>query len=275
MRRSVTAIPSAALLALLLTAAPATAIVGGEEDTTSKYPYVGLLEFRADGDWWAYCSGTLIEPDVVLTAAHCAWDVALGWTAASDVRVNFNRAPGRPSDPNDPMAYAVESAVIPEAIVDALASKLPPGVSAKNILAPGWEDIALVYLTESVSGIAPAAVAGPGYLDSLDLKRETFTVAGYGRSGYELGNSISPNGVAIYDGIRRFREVVPLGQDAYPDRYLKVSAGICIGDSGGPLLHDGTVVAINVWGNSLRCGAPSLEYRVDSEAAQAFLSANL
>lgn len=64
-------------------------------------------------------------------------------------------------------------------------------------------------------------------------------------------------------------------QDTYPDRYLKITQSSCSGDLGGPLFHNGTVVALNIWTFSWRCSGPNLEYRVDSAPAQAFLDANL
>jgi len=43
------------------------------------YPYVASLWYSDDqGDTWnQFCSGTLIKPDLILTAAHCARDAAL------------------------------------------------------------------------------------------------------------------------------------------------------------------------------------------------------
>jgi hypothetical protein len=82
--------------------------------------------------------------------------------------------------------------------------------------------------------------------------------------------------VVLVDGIRSYRDVSVITEhDAFPDRFLKITAGVCFGDSGGPLFHQGTVVAINTWTFSTRCSAPNLEYRVDSTAARTFLDANL
>ncbi|HEX2400879.1 MAG TPA: trypsin-like serine protease, partial [Mycobacterium sp.] len=67
-------------------AAPAAAIFNGGPDGTD-HPEVGaLLAAQAFSDGtWAFCTGTLVAPDVVLTAAHCQVDVdgdrRTGWVA--------------------------------------------------------------------------------------------------------------------------------------------------------------------------------------------------
>src|SRR4029078_10299374 len=55
--------------ALFAAAAPAVAITGGTEDTANKYSNVGVVVFyQPDGRF--RCTGTLIAPRGVLTAAH-------------------------------------------------------------------------------------------------------------------------------------------------------------------------------------------------------------
>jgi hypothetical protein len=63
--------------------------------------------------------------------------------------------------------------------------------------------------------------------------------------------------------------------DAFPDRFVKITQSLCFGDSGGPLFHDGTVVAIDTWTFSAQCEGPNLSYQVDAPTAQAFLEENL
>jgi Trypsin len=97
------------------------------------------------------------------------------------------------------------------------------------------------------------------------LKSETFTVVGYGTDAFITGSAASPKAITIFDGIRSYRDVTAIaGLDAFPDRFLKITAGVCFGDSGGPLFHEGTLVALNTWTFSYRCAGPNLEYRVDS-----------
>lgn len=262
----------AMLVALAPSAGPAGAIIGGEEDSANAFANVGQLEITDGADWFGFCSGTLIAPDVVVTAAHCT-----AWIVAEEIpldalRVNFNPAPGDPSDPADPYAYGMAAIEVHPDFFDV---PFVQGLNAKRVLASPFEDISLVWLTEVVDGVTPAPVAYEGYLDELDLRDETFTAVGYGLSGFGRGSAVSPNGEGIYLGTRNFRHVTALGEDAFPDRFLKISAGVCLGDSGGALFHGDTLVAVNVWTYSLRCTGPNLEYRIDSSIAQAFLAEHL
>ncbi len=51
---------------IFLFAAPASAIVGGNDASPGEYPSVADITFGAFG-----CTGTLIAPDTVLSAGHC------------------------------------------------------------------------------------------------------------------------------------------------------------------------------------------------------------
>ena len=57
--------------ALVVCVAPAGAVVGGQEDTSNAYANVGNWQLRIGGEWFGFCTGTLVAEDVVLTAAHC------------------------------------------------------------------------------------------------------------------------------------------------------------------------------------------------------------
>jgi secreted trypsin-like serine protease len=49
-------------------------IVGGTNATTGRYPYFAYIELSNDENVF-FCSGTLIWPDLILTAAHCIVDL--------------------------------------------------------------------------------------------------------------------------------------------------------------------------------------------------------
>ena len=268
---------TAAVSAILMTmvASPATAIVDGTTDTTNKFPNVGGLQAQLGGEWVDFCTGTLVASDVVLTAAHCTefFTNTVGDPddlGPDDWRISFDADPD-----GDSTYYGADHFVIHPDWLDTPAG--PGGGNSKlSYLKEGREDIALVFLADDVSGVSPAPVAGPDYLDDLDLTSETFTVVGYGTDAYLTGSAGSPRAITVYDGIRSYKDVSVITEhDLFPDRFLKITHGVCFGDSGGPMFHEGTVVALNTWTFSYRCDGPNLEYRVDSEPARSFLDANL
>jgi hypothetical protein len=259
----------ATAVAVLLLAAPAGAVIGGTSDTANKYANVGVLQLQDEGEWFDFCSGTLVREDVVLTAAHCTdflVEEGRDGFGPADLRISF--------DPEGDAPYSTVDHIVVHP--DWFTAGPCIGNSKHRCLAPPAEDIALVFLDDPVVGVTPALIAGAGYLDELDLSSETFVVVGYGTDAFITGSAASPKAITIVDGVRSYREVSALpAQDAFPDRFLKITKSVCFGDSGGPVFHGDTVVALNTWTFSLRCAGPNLEYRVDSEPAQTFLGAHL
>ena len=256
---------------LIIDAGPAGAVIGGTDDTANRFENVGVLQLQVEGEWFDFCSGMLVADNVVLTAAHCTdflQEEGEDGFGPDDLRISFD-----PNPEEDSTYYFVDRIVVHPDWFTA-----PPcrGNSKHLCLAPPAEDIALVWLSESVAGVDPAPIADAGYLDALDLTSESFTVVGYGVDEFIKGSVVSPKAVFLVDGIRSYREVSVITEhDAFPDRFVKITQSTCFGDSGGPLFHDGTVVGINTWTFSLRCSGPNFAYRVDSPVAQAFLDTYL
>jgi hypothetical protein len=217
-------------LALLVTAPPAPAVVGGTEQDPSEVP------------WYAdvgNCGGTLIAPDRAMTAEHCVRDralSALGVGVAGQVR-------------------AVRGVT------------MAPGWQHRNGSENVYDDIAFVTLDRPVDGVTPVTLGGArprtgtllgrgltraGGLSDLVLRRaelRTMTDAECRRTW----------GTARGNAGERFRGSTMLCAIDIDGR--KPLASGCNGDSGGPLFT-GTASAPRVIGvvsyGGLRCGADHL-----------------
>jgi Trypsin len=230
----------------LAAAAPAAAITNGVPDGNG-HPNVGGLVSPtqySDGTW-LYCSGTLIAPNIFLTAAHCGED-------GERVSVTFDTA------------YAAGDKVYAGTFeADPL----------YNQSQSDPHDIAVVVLDKNVRGITPAHLPEAGSLSGLSGSQQ-FTSVGYG--AYEVTNG--PGGHQyLYDDVR----MVATGTlNAINPAWLRISmnpstgnGGTCYGDSGGPnfLGTTGILAASTITGDAV-CRATNVVYRLDTESARAFLS---
>lgn len=264
-----------ALATLMVMMLPASAVKYGTEDTGDVYNGVGMLLFAdADFNLWV-CSGTLIYSNSVLTAGHCTSGAVLAWASFSlNPLDEFRAALGIPTG-------------APPAILGVPVTY--DGFSFTSF--PNTGDVGVVNLFGSPSGVSIWPLADAGTLDGLATKRGvknvSFDLVGYGTQatnglGLEGNKNFDYFNECVVDdrpGCRQdtflwaryfgTAKLTNLNSANTAGYNVQVSAApgtggaLCFGDSGGPILYEGKIVAVNSFVLNLECAGSGFSYRVD------------
>jgi secreted trypsin-like serine protease len=204
-----------------------------------------------------FCTGALVAPTVVLTAAHC---LESGRGAAS-LRVSF--------DPD--LRTNTQRLVVSH-------YALHPGYRAGNE-SRDTPDLAVVVLRDPVA-ITPMTLPAVGVLDVLQkdgtLADAAFFNLGYGLDATLTGRTVYYNNFYLRMTSRSpFMALIPSALGLLQNQHVTNEGGTCYGDSGGPKVLDrdgyrNVVVAVTSTGD-MRCRATGWNTRVDTREARSFL----
>ena len=209
-------------------------IISGQQSGPDDFPTTGAIVVFAQtfqGPQGGFsCTGTLIAPDVVLTAGHCvevppqARSFTLYFTLTRDV-----------SD------YGAPQFQLPARTVEVRRFEAHPGW--RGIQQMGQprglgehDDIALLYLDTPIDDVAPAALADPEMADEI-FRGAVVQIAGYGQRTTEMprpGMRPPPSGVQFH----ATSEIADVGEAEMQVGTVFPTPQKCHGDSGGPSYMD-------------------------------------
>jgi uncharacterized protein (TIGR03382 family) len=226
------------------TRSSSSAIVGGSADATTSGVVMVYIHAKAQGGGWATCSGTVISPHVVLTAAHCV-DVALvglGTDAVYQIYVG-NDIYGKPPATD---FYAVQTTAFDPAFIPN-----PQAIASKG------HDVGVVVTNDAlpITPVPFARAIDPSIIG------QSARLVGYGEADPTDASS---------DGVRRSGSTTIAKLDDHEVITADQLPSGCEGDSGGALLTtiDGreTVVGVISHGTAIEnCAGTSITERTDIE----------
>ena len=291
-----------AVAAVLLSAAPASAITGGHRDA-GEHPYVGeLIFFDADyiddrfddpGGWFT-CSATMLTSTVIVTAGHCTYGVGLDgesttrhggdgsggndiWFDTSEV-AHFDGFPDSADYDRDEnqQRYEDRAAFLNSSRFWHRGTSYPHPEFAD---APFYvHDAGVVVLDDSMPMDTYGRIPKLDYIDRYAGRpHHLFEVVGYGLT--KSGPFTEEGGDTRLKGDVKLNTL----HGSPPDTFVLLSnnkgvphpSGTCFGDSGGPTFDDtdsNLVLAVTSFGFSSTCSGVGGVYRLDQPDDLKFLA---
>jgi hypothetical protein len=233
---------------LSILSSPALAVTPGGSLDGNAHPYVGLMVAQtADGTPLWRCSGTLIAPQLFLTAGHCTEAPA----AHVEIWFDANVDAGRPAN-----GYPRDGQV----------GGTPYTHPSYNPAAFFLYDVGMVVLDEPVAMSEYGALPSLNELDAMKPRNTTrFTAVGYGVQEIHPVKPVevrvrmvaNPHLLQINTGFTGTQSILLSNNHS--------TGGTCFGDSGGPnfIGSSNVIGGVTSFGINGQCAGTGGVYRID------------
>lgn len=223
-----------------------SAILGGVRDDapTANDAIVALR--IGDGSPFELCTGSLIAPNLVLTARHC-----LATELSDDIDCDekgLSHNGKQAGSPTKPESVHIHLGATPD-------FSGPPAANGLTIFHPDSNaicntDIALVVLDRPIANVTPLAIR----LDRGVNPGERITAIGYGQSDQNkrLGTRFRKENIEVM-GVGPMPRTASTGRPALGAAEFEVGRSICQGDSGGPAISQTTGAIVGVVSRGVEC----------------------